>query len=78
MTACDQKGWKTAGSGSTLLQSLPNPKSKFPEKFIFTQSIFVLLSTDKNAKTISLKVFETTDLQKVLWGLNALIFPWFK
>ena len=31
-----QKRWKTAGSGSTLLQYLPNPKNKFPAKFIFT------------------------------------------
>ena len=31
-----QKSWKTAGSGSTLPQDLPNPESKFPVKFIFT------------------------------------------
>ena len=31
-----QKRWKTAGSGSTLLQYLPNPKSEFLVKFIFT------------------------------------------
>ena len=34
------------GSGSALPQYLPNPKSKFPVKFIFSaQSIFVLLFT---------------------------------
>ena len=48
------------GSGSTLPQYLPNPKSKFPVKFIFTKSIFVLPSTDKKAKTLSLKVFKIT------------------
>ena len=31
-----QKRWKTAGSGSTLAEYLPNPESKFPVKFIFT------------------------------------------
>ena len=31
-----RKRWKTEGSGSTLPQYLPKPKSKFPLKFIFT------------------------------------------
>ena len=31
-----QKRWKTVGPGSTLPQYLPDPKSKFPVKFIFT------------------------------------------
>ena len=31
-----QKGWATAGAGTTLPQYLPNPKNKFPVKFIFT------------------------------------------
>ena len=52
-----QKRWETAGSGATLPQYLPNPKNKFPVKFIFTYSVFVLLSTGKKTKTISLKVF---------------------
>ena len=36
VSADTQKMWKTAGSGSTLPQYLPNHKSKFPVKFIFT------------------------------------------
>ena len=36
VSAGTQKRWKTAGSGKTLPQYLPNPKSKFPLKFIFT------------------------------------------
>ena len=36
VSAGAQKRWKTAGSGSTLPEYLPNPKSKFPVKFIFT------------------------------------------
>ena len=36
VSAGTQKRWKTADSGSTLLQYLPNPKSKFQVKFIFT------------------------------------------
>ena len=31
-----EKGWETAGSGTTLPQDLPNPKNKFPVRFIFT------------------------------------------
>ena len=31
-----QKGWKTVGSGNTLPQYIPNPKNKFPVKFVFT------------------------------------------
>ena len=31
-----QKRWKTAGSGSTFLQYLRNPKSKVPVKLLFT------------------------------------------
>ena len=57
--------WKTADSASTLSQYLPNPKNKFPVKFIFTSSIFVLLLTDKKAKTISLKVFKITDFKNL-------------
>ena len=37
-----QKRWKTAGSGSTLPQYIPNPKSKFPVNFIFTMYCSVL------------------------------------
>ena len=47
LSAAAQKMWNTAGSGSTLPQYLPNPKSKFPVKFPY--SIFVLLSSDKKA-----------------------------
>ena len=36
LSAGAQKRWKTAGSGSTLQQYLPNPKTKFPVKLIFT------------------------------------------
>ena len=79
-----KKNWKTGGSGSNLPQYLPNSKNKFPVKIIFTQSIFVLLSTDKKAKTISLKVFEITEfkntqivqihyMETVSWP--GLIFP---
>ena len=31
-----QKRWKMADSGYNLPQYLPNPKNKFPVKFIFT------------------------------------------
>ena len=55
-----EKGEKQRVYGSTLRQYLPNPISKFPVKFTFTYSIFVLLSTDKKAKTISLNVFKIT------------------
>ena len=45
VSAGPQKGEKkTGGSGNTLPQYLLNPKNKFPVKFLFTQSIFVLLS----------------------------------
>ena len=46
------------GSATTLPQYLPNTKNQFPVKFIFTWSIFALLSTGKKGKTISLKVFK--------------------
>ena len=36
MSAGAQKGWETAGSGTTWPQYLPNPKIKFTVKFIFT------------------------------------------
>ena len=36
VSAGTRKKWKTVGSGSTLPQYLPNPKNKFPVKFIFT------------------------------------------
>ena len=65
MSAGAQKGWKTAGLGSILPQYLPNPKNEFPVKFTFTWTIFVLLSTDKKAKTISLKVFKITDFKNL-------------
>ena len=52
-------------SGSTLPQYLPNPKSKIPVKFAFTWSIFVLLSNDKKAKTISLKIFKKEDFKNL-------------
>ena len=35
-SAGTQKVWKSAGSGTTLLQYLSNPKNKFQVKFIFT------------------------------------------
>ena len=49
----------------TLPQYLPNPKSKFLVKIIFTQSIFILLSTDKKAKTISLKLFKIAEFKNL-------------
>ena len=49
------KGWESAGFGTTLPLYLSNPKNEFPVKFIFTSSIFVLLSTSKKGKTISIK-----------------------
>ena len=52
-----QKGWETVGFGNTLPQYLPNPKNKFPVKFIYTWSIFAFLSTGKKTKTISIKEF---------------------
>ena len=36
LSAGAQKGWKSAGSGTTLPQYLPNPENKFTVKFIFT------------------------------------------
>ena len=36
VSAGAQKGWETAGSGTTLPQYPPNPKNKFPVKFTFT------------------------------------------
>ena len=66
VSAGAQKRWKIAGSGGNLPQYLPSPKSKFPVKFIFTKSIFVLFSTDKKrAKTISLKVFKITEFKNL-------------
>ena len=41
-----QKRWKTVDSSYNLSQYLLNPKNKFPVKYIFTYSIFVLLSID--------------------------------
>ena len=58
LSAGAQKGWVTAGSGNTLPQYLPNPKVKFPVKFIFTLSIFALLLTHRKGKTISLRIFK--------------------
>ena len=58
MSAATQKGWETAGSGTTLPHNLPNLKNKFPVNFIFTESIFVSLSLAKKVEMISLKVFK--------------------
>ena len=58
-----KKGWETAGLVTTLPQYLPNPKNKFPVKFIFTWSIFILLSTGTKAKAIWLKVFTIMDFK---------------
>ena len=58
VSANAQKEWETAGAGNILPQYLPNPKNKFPVKFIFTQGIFDLLPIGKKTKTISLKVFK--------------------
>ena len=60
-----KKGKKTADSGYNLSQYLPNPKNKFPVKFIFTKSIFVLLSIDKEVETISFKICKTMDFKSV-------------
>ena len=60
-----QKSWKTAVSGCTLPQYLPNSKSKFSSKFIFRSNIFVILSTDKNPETISVKVSMITDFKSL-------------
>ena len=65
MSAGAQKRWKTEGSGSTLPQYLPNPKSKLRIKFIFAESILALLATEKKAKTLSLKVFEIMDFKNL-------------
>ena len=47
------------------MQYLPNRKSTFSVKFIFTYGIFVLLSTHKKAKTISWKLFKTMDFKNL-------------
>ena len=36
VNAVAQNEWESAGSWTTLPQYLPNPKNKFPVKFIFT------------------------------------------
>ena len=65
MGAGAQNRCKIAVSGKTLAQDLRNHKNKFPAKFIFTKSIYVILSTGKKAKAISLKVFNGfLELQK--------------
>ena len=58
-----QNRWKIAVSGDTLKNKFPNLKNKFPGKFITTQSIFAILPTDKNDKTVSLKVFKMMDFK---------------
>ena len=50
---------------STLPNFLTNPKGKSAVKFIFIYSIFVFLSNDKKAKTISLKVFQKFDFKNL-------------
>ena len=35
-----QKGRETAGSGTTLPQYIPNPKNKFPLKFICLPNLY--------------------------------------
>ena len=42
VSAGAQKGWERANLGTTLPQYPPNPENKFPVKFTFTWSIFVL------------------------------------
>ena len=66
------KRWKTAVFGSSLPRYLQNPKSKFPVKFIFTQSIFALLSTIEKAKTISLKIFKIKDFKRHTESTEAI------
>ena len=60
-----KKGEKAVGFESTLPHFLTNPKGKSAVRFIFIYSIFVLLSTDKKAKTISLKVFKKIDFKNL-------------
>ena len=55
VSAGAQKRWGTAGSGNILPQYMPHPRKKFSVKLIFT--------TDKKAKTISLKVFKRMDFK---------------
>ena len=63
VSAGAQNRWKIAVSRDTLKNIFPNLKNKFPGKFITTQSIFAILSTDKNDKTVSLKVFKMMDFK---------------
>lgn len=58
-------GEKLQSLGIHLKNKFPNLKNKFPGKFIITQSIFAILSTDKNDKTISLKVFKMMDFKSL-------------
>ena len=58
VSAGAQKWWETVDSGPTLSQYVQNTENTFSVKFIFTWSIFLLLSTSKKSKTISLKVFK--------------------
>ena len=46
------------GFFTTISSKLKKKKKKKTLKFIFTQSMFVSLSTEKKAKTASLKVFK--------------------
>ena len=66
------KRGRTAGSGSALPRYLQNPKSKFPVKFIFTQSMFALLSTIEKARTISLKIFKIKDFKRHTESTEAI------
>ena len=46
------------GFFTTISSKFKKKKKKKTLKFIFTQSMFVSLSTEKKAKTASLKVFK--------------------
>ena len=75
VSAGAQNRCKIVVSGKTLAQYLHNHKNKFPVKFIFAKIIYIILSTDKKAKTISLKVFNwflelQKEMEKVPWDLK--------
>ena len=50
VSAAARKRWKTVGSGSTLPQYLPNPKSKFPAKFILRKVYLSYFQLTKKLK----------------------------
>ena len=69
-----QKVWRTAGSGDTLPQYLPNSKNKFPVKisYLCKVSLSYWQKLTKKQKKISLKVFKIMDFKTYTKGLQKV------